>query len=467
MGGHPSQPVTRIGVLRRGWDERVLPFLVFSLLFLMAVLLAQPAQANPKYGAIVVDAVTGEVLHESRGDRRLYPASTTKIMTLYLTFQALEDDRLSLDDQIPISANAAAEVPTKLGLPAGSTIRVEDAIYALVTKSANDISTALAEAIGGSEANFARMMTDQARELGMSNTTFRNAHGLPDEEQVTTVRDMATLARAMLRNFPEHYHYFGTERWTYRGTSYRNHNRLMSSYEGMDGFKTGYTRASGFNLVASAVRGNLRLIAVVFGGRTSASRNEEVADLLDAAFASDRGEYLIAHGGARFLPFDPPLPPSRPGISGPIVVAGAAPFAGSALEVPALPPQLVGTPIPPAPPAPIAVRDDIELVAVSANTAAGSLGVGIGGDLPDIGEWGIQVGAFTDTTAGNRAVAMATSTAPDLLGGAETRLMEIYTEYGRLYRARLVGLSQDAAILACDRLITAGGDCLTIAPGEG
>ncbi len=457
----------------RGW---LVAARLFWTLVLVALSLsvAAPASANDKYAAIVIDAVTGEVLHESRADKQLHPASLTKLMTLYLTFKAIDEGRLSLNQQIPISRHAAGQAPSKLGLPAGSTIRVEDAIYALVTKSANDIATALGEAIGGTETQFARMMTDQARALGMTNTVFRNAHGLPNNEQVSTARDMATLARAVMRDFPERYHYFGTKSWTYRGTTYRTHNRLMERYAGMDGMKTGYIRASGFNLVASAKRGNLRLITVVFGGRTAASRDARVAELMDEAFRSSRGQYLIAHGESTFLPFKPPLPTPRPGITGPITVAEDArsPFAQSAAQLASelvaaanpIPSAMAKVPVPPTPPAPVqSPYEDLSLVALSA--ANGFPEGTVGGDIPGDGsDWSIQVGAFSDPDAGGRALSMARSTVPDILKDAGEMLLEIHTNSGRLFRARLTGLTEDTAASACAALTKAGSPCLPIAP---
>ena len=213
-----------------------------------------------------IDAVSGEVLHQEHANRPLYPASLTKMMTLYMVFQALEEGSLTLNQRIPISRKAAGQAPSRLGLAPGSTIRVEDAIYALVTKSANDIATAVAEAIGETEFQFARQMTREARRLGMSNTTFQNASGLPHRRQVSTPLDMALLSQALIRDFPQYYDYFNTQSWRFNGRTYRNHNELLRSYEGMDGLKTGYIRAAGYNHAASAVRGRLRLITVVFGG---------------------------------------------------------------------------------------------------------------------------------------------------------------------------------------------------------
>jgi D-alanyl-D-alanine carboxypeptidase len=238
------------------------------------------AQANSKYAAIVVDANTGKTLFSSSADAARYPASLTKMMTLYLTFEALESGRLKTSSKVRFSKNAAAEPPTKLGVKAGGSITVETAILSLVTKSANDSATALAELLGGSEAGFARMMTAKARQLGMTGTIFRNAHGLPNPAQHTTARDMATLGIALHEHFPQYYDYFSTRSFTYGKQRLANHNRLLGRIKGVDGIKTGYTRASGFNLASSVSDGNRRIVAVVLGGQTGKSRDNHMAELI-------------------------------------------------------------------------------------------------------------------------------------------------------------------------------------------
>jgi D-alanyl-D-alanine carboxypeptidase len=245
---------------------------------------------NSKYGSIVIDAETGAVLDQDNADRVLRPASLTKIMTLMMVFEAMDQGKLTPQTRLRVSQRAAGQAPSKIGLPAGSTITVENAIYSLVTKSANDISVVIAENLGGSESAFARQMTLKAREIGMSKTVFKNASGLPNSEQVSTPRDMAKLARHILQTYPHHYHYFGKRSFTINGRTHTNHNRLMQSYAGMDGFKTGYTVASGFNLVASARRDGRRIIGVVFGGRSAVSRNNHMASLLDRGFAQLRNK---------------------------------------------------------------------------------------------------------------------------------------------------------------------------------
>lgn len=235
---------------------------------------------SPSFSSIIVDANSGNTLQATSADSLRHPASLTKIMTLYLLFERLESGKLKLDSAMDVSENASEQAPTKLGLQPGQTLRVEDAIKGLVTRSANDAAVVIAESIGGSEDVFAREMTRKARALGMSKTIYKNASGLPDDDQVTTARDQATLGRAIQDRFPKYYRYFATDAFNYRGRVIRNHNRLLGRMEGVDGIKTGYTRASGFNLVTSMKRGNRYLVGVVLGGRSGGSRDAIMRNLL-------------------------------------------------------------------------------------------------------------------------------------------------------------------------------------------
>lgn len=237
--------------------------------------------ADARYAHIVVDGNSGDVLSASNADSLRHPASLTKIMTLYLLFERIEAGKLNLNSPLSVSAAATQQPPTKLGTPAGQTIIVEDAIRALVTKSANDIAVVVAEALGGTEEDFARMMTRKARALGMSRTIYRNASGLPDDEQVTTARDQALLGIAIQDRFPRYYRYFSTSSFVYRGRAISNHNRLLGRVDGVDGIKTGYIRASGFNLVTSVRRGPRHLVAVVLGGKTAAVRDARMRELIE------------------------------------------------------------------------------------------------------------------------------------------------------------------------------------------
>ena len=235
---------------------------------------------SPAFSSIIVDGNSGATLSSNNPDASRHPASLTKIMTLYLLFERLDAGKMKLDSEMSVSEHASEQAPTKLGLRPGQTIRVEDAIKGLVTRSANDAAVVIAEAIGGDEDDFAKMMTRKARALGMSRTTYRNASGLPNDEQVTTARDQAMLGRAIQDRFPRYYRYFSTEAFNYHGQTIRNHNHLIGSVEGVDGIKTGYTRASGFNLVTSMHRGNRFLVGVVLGGRSGSSRDAIMRNLL-------------------------------------------------------------------------------------------------------------------------------------------------------------------------------------------
>lgn len=260
-----------------------------ALPLLTALILAFPnnfASAQEKYASIVINAETDEVLHSRFADERRYPASLTKVMTLYMLFDALDSGEIKLTDNLRVSANADRQPASDLGLKRGSSIKVEDAIYALVTKSANDVAVVVAERIGGTEDRFAALMTVKARTLGLTNTSFFNASGLPDERQITTARDMAKLAEAMLENHGGYYHYFSNPKFTWGRNTYRNHNKLLASVDGVDGIKTGYTRASGFNLMASAKRDGTRIIAIMLGGNTARARNTHVTELIEAAYES-------------------------------------------------------------------------------------------------------------------------------------------------------------------------------------
>lgn len=237
---------------------------------------------NPPYAAIVIDADTGQILHDENADAPRHPASLTKIMTLYLLFEQLESGRLKLDTELPVSAIAASQPPTKLHLKAGKTISVEDTIGGLVTRSANDAAVVVAEALAGSEAEFAKLMTARAQSLGMAGTTYVNASGLPAVEQITTARDQALLGRVIQQRFPNYYRYFSVVYYNYRGRNIHNHNTLLEQVEGVDGIKTGYTEASGYNLTASVRRGGKHIVAVVLGERSNAKRDARMRDLIAA-----------------------------------------------------------------------------------------------------------------------------------------------------------------------------------------
>jgi D-alanyl-D-alanine carboxypeptidase len=385
---------------------------VLVLLFGLACLPVSASAA--KYASLVMDADTGTVLYARSADRHRYPASLTKMMTLYMVFEALEDGRLKLRQPISVSARAAAQPPSKLAIKPGNSIIVEDAILALVTKSANDVATAIAEELGGTERNFALAMTATARKLGMSRTTFRNASGLPHKGQLTTARDMAKLARALLRRFPEHYHYFSVRSFEYGGARYRNHNRMLGNYDGLDGIKTGYINASGFNLVASAVRDNRRLIGVVFGAKNPKRRGRHMAKLLDEGF--------------RVLPTTVVAQRDQKRPLGARVAAVANDL--TALSGPAPRPEEVTVLAPPA-----------------------SSG----------GVWAIQVGAYHQPQPARKIARVAYNTAAEYLrGGTVTVVRKATTKPQPYYLARIQGIGRNEAQQACRKLRGKGMDCLKL-----
>jgi D-alanyl-D-alanine carboxypeptidase len=268
---------------------------------------------RPPYAAIVVDDKSGFVLHQISADEPRHPASLTKIMTLYLLFEQLDDGKLNLDTPLPVSSRAAMQNPTKLNLKTNQTIKVEDAIKGLVTRSANDAAVVIAEAIGGSEEEFATLMTLKARALGMTSTTYINASGLPVDEQITTARDQAVLGRAIQHRFPGYYQYFATPSFHYKGAEIRNHNALLGQVKGVDGIKTGYTEASGYNLVSSVRRDEKHIVAVVLGGTSNAARDARMRQLIEEhislastqrtvpVIVDSHGEYIGDGGWSLYL----------------------------------------------------------------------------------------------------------------------------------------------------------------------
>ena len=338
---------------------------VFGALLGLFLALSTPALAAEKDAAIAVDGVTGRVLYERSADALRYPASLTKMMTLYLLFEALERGTVSMDTQIVASRHAANQEPTKLDVPAGRSISVDLAIRAITVRSANDVAVMIAEALGGSESQFAVMMTRKARALGMTHTTFRNASGLPEAGQMTTARDLALLGRHIAYDFPQYYRYFALDGFDYAGRHYNTHDNLIGQFDGTDGIKTGYTRISGFNLVTSVVRDGHHVVGVVMGGRTAHERDDEMMWMLAQVIKqAEHGQVQLAaanvpwHAGAgpktdpfgrgqaavavaaltpRHAPASPPVPTPAPApapAAPPVVMASAA-----AAETP--PPQIV------------------------------------------------------------------------------------------------------------------------------
>ena len=417
-------------------------FLVIVLLATLFVTSATMATARPKYAAIVIDANTGQILHAHDADGLRHPASLTKLMTLFMIFEAIDQKRIGFDTRWRISAEAAAQDPTKLGLQAGQTIGVREVVLGLITKSANDAAVVAAEGLAGDEDAFAVRMTQRARRLGMSRTVFKNASGLPDPGQVTTAADLAKLARAVMRSFPQHYPLFSTTHFTYAGITHQSHNRFMDWYDGADGLKTGYIRASGFNLAASATRNGRRLIGVVLGGQSPGWRDDRMGELLDASF--------LRRVPTRSLPeVQQAMAPAPARAAAPAVTLASAPV----VETP-----LVSAS--PSPPRAANAQTGITLAAVPPPQRAATRA-----PAPRPG-WSIQVGAFADVRQARRAAEAAKRLAPTALRGAAIEVQRVGGR-GRdadLLRARLSGLEPRSARDACRILQQRRQHCFPVAP---
>lgn len=369
---------------------------------------ASHAAAAPasRYASLIIDDDTGRVLSSSNPDRRSYPASLTKMMTLYLLFDAIDQGRFTLHSPLPVSYHATQQAPSRLALDVGDTISVEEAIKALVTKSANDVAVVIAEAVGGSEGQFAQMMTSKAHALGMNGTVYRNASGLPNPGQVTTPRDQVALAHALIHTHSRYYHYFSTREFAWQGQIIPSHNRFVLNYDGADGLKTGYINASGFNLVASAVQGGHRLVGAVFGGNTAQWRDQRMAQLFDNGYAKLNG------GGAEMAADDqeevkPEVKPKK--------VAHVK-----------------------------AVRQ-----------AEGD---------DDAAAWAIQVGAYSMLKPARHAAAQAARSLGGLIAKASIDIDTTQTRKHSVYRARLIGFSAQQAQAACKKLARAKHECHVIQP---
>ncbi|MEM1288101.1 MAG: D-alanyl-D-alanine carboxypeptidase [Pseudomonadota bacterium] len=444
-----------------------------------------PANANPRYAAMVVDARSGEVLFSRHADARRFPASLTKVMTLYVLFEELEAGRLSMNTQMRVSAHAQAQPPSELGLRQGQRITVRDAMLSLVTKSANDAAAVIAEHISGSEWAFAQRMTRTARAIGMNSTTFRNASGLPNREQVTTARDMILLGRAIHQRFPGRYDVFSTTRFRYGNRTYRNHNRLLGTVRGVDGIKTGYIRASGFNLLSSVQDRGRHIVAVVFGGRTGASRNAHMRDLIARHLPRATTGPRTARLEIARAPFNAPAPVPHPARLPMVVASAYAP-----VQQPQLPPVVqaaadaMASPTPPspalpqgsisgrlAPPLPQAEVASISQPAVAsavgtsevapvAQTSGSALALG---SVPDTG-WTIQIGAVPSKQAAVGLLLQARS-AVSTLGTRSPYTQTVDANGTTLWRARFGGFEErEVARAACAELERQSFACLAVRP---
>jgi len=408
---------------------------LFMMAFIALVGTSAPAQAA-KYAAIVIEEDSGRVLFARNADSLRYPASLTKIMTLYLLFEDIAAGHLTLKSRIPVSKVAAGRSPSKLYLRPGQTISAEQAIYALVTKSANDVATAVAEKLGGSERAFAKRMTRKARALGMSRTTFRNASGLPHSKQRSTARDMARLAIAMRRDFPQYFKYFSTKSFNWNGRKFGNHNKLLSNFNGTDGIKTGYINASGFNLVATVTRNNVRLIGVVFGGKTSRSRDAHMMDILERQFKRIKP----AQARQQLAALPTKLPTSAP---------------TRVSDVPETIPQ----------PKQITVKRLADTIVADATpefldivTTTASLTI----TPDDQAHWSVQIGNFAQRVNAHKAAIRARRMADTVLGMTPANLTLVTRGEMPLWRVRFNDLDEGQARSACAALFAEGSPCIAI-----
>lgn len=471
------------------------------------------AAAKVKFSALAVDARTGDILFASDADGLRHPASLTKVMTLYILFQELKAGRLTLDSRLTVSRYASGRPPTKLGIKPGTTVRVEDAIKALVTLSANDMAVAVGETIAGSEAAFAKRMTETARALGMSRTTFRNASGLPDPRQVTTARDMATLSLRVQRDFPQYYPYFRITSFQYGGRTIRTHNKLLGRFEGTDGIKTGYIRASGFNLTTSAKRGDKRIIGVVMGGRTGRARDVYMMAMLNKAFPKCESGATLAFAVEGTSPrltaaevkvaeadepdseaiakrvkkrrtgkaADQTAEPegdtqgfdneelaeqaesasSLPGTTYANVTADQADLARVSGEVadPDAKPQKIASVATvdasdPALPADLPFKVKKPGDATDGNVVVASV----------TSSWNIQIGAYPTKKAAQDALYAARKTSPKLFANKQAFTVEVKKGEETVFRARMSGFTAKTAKRACKTLSRKGLDCATLGP---
>ena len=407
---------------------RATGFLGGLLVCLMLLVLPNMATANPRYASLIMEETSGKVLYSRNADKKLYPASLTKIMTLYLLFEAMQTGKVSKHTKMKVSRVAASRSPSKLYLKVGHSISVENAILALVTKSANDVATVISEHLGGTEREFAKKMTRKAKALGMTRTIFKNASGLPNRAQVSTARDMAKLAIAIRRDFPQYFHYFSNTHFVWNGRKYKNHNRLLTSYKGTDGIKTGYINASGFNLVATVQRNGVRLIGVVFGGRTGRTRDKHMVSLLTKQFSRIKPVQVRS---ARL----PAAPIPRP---------------DSILELAQSKPLPKLLPATPAKTAPVPDRQDTEISVAALRATPAS--------------WAIQVGSYTRRVSAHKAAIRARRTANDVLDLMPAELSLVSSGGLPLWRVRFSQLKEQEARSACAALLSTGAACIALPP---
>lgn len=422
--------------------------------------------AAPKYAALVIEADSGSVLFDRYADAKRYPASLTKMMTLYLLFDELEAGRLTLQSELSVSAQAAGQPPSKLGLAAGDKIDVESAIEALVVKSANDVAVVVAESVSGSEWKFAQAMTAKARALNMRATTFKNASGLPNSSQTTTARDLSVLAQRLLQDHPDYFHYFSTREFDWNGRTYATHNRLIKTFAGADGFKTGYTQRSGFNLVTSAERDGVRLIGGVLGGRSVRTRDAHMTEIMTTAFADVVAKPTLVAALHRETP-TPRLKPTLlaelekqnaiPTVAGSDALRKELTIAAASFGPIGISPRRdeIG--------ALIAAADDFneyERVRLSASEQGSDEMIGEG-DFVDADRWHVQIGAYSSKAMAQKELESA-AIAANLIGQPRNVEPMPKGDGQMLYRARFTKLSEADASLTCDKIRAAKLSCFIL-----
>ena len=452
-----------------------------------------PSEAKPQFSAIAVDARTGKILFSSDIDGMRHPASLTKVMTLYVLFQELKAERIKLTGDLKVSQRAASMQPSKLGLKPGSTISVENAIKALVTRSANDIAATIGENLEGTEANFAARMTRVARAIGMSKTTFKNASGLPNLGQVTTARDMATLSLRIQRDFPEYYPYFRLTSFTYKGQTIRTHNRLLGRYQGTDGIKTGYIGASGFNLTTSAKRGDKRIVGVVMGSSSGNARNKYMMKMLDNAFpkcvdgkmiaaaaGTSEGALIPATKTAEVETKKKPLPGEKTANinseAPPTEGGDVAPGEGTTFEAVVARMDNSSAPDPKVLEAKIeetvvASTEQVEKpvekpptklpFAVKKKVTAPPAKAVVASTAPT---WNIQIGAYPKKEEARLKLKEIRASGFKFLSGKQAITVQVQKGSKTVYRARFSGFTQKTAKAACAQLSKKGLQCLTFSP---
>ena len=409
-----------------------------------AALAAKKKATTPSIAAaIVVDMNSGSILQEQAADTPRHPASLTKMMTLYVLFGYLKAGKLTPSSDLTVTEHAATQAPTKLGLKPGATIKVNDAVKALVTQSANDAAVTIAENLAGTEENFAKLMTDTARQIGMRNTLFRNASGLPDDEQITTARDMAILSAHLIHDYPDYYTVFSTQYFTFNGRKYRNHNKLLLNYQGTDGIKTGYTRASGYNLAASVHRGEKHLIAVVLGGKTGSQRDAAMRALLEKNFVAASTTKPTAAQLVASL-----VTPALPAMKKPAYAMASvtpAPAAATPVAAPA-----EGDISEPALPLRASLTSSDPLPKPSARKVQYD------------GAYHVQVGAYMSQDEAENRLGMVQQRAMALLDGHLPFTASFMKDDKEWYRARFAGFSKADAQAACAALKKMSLDCVVM-----